>query len=119
MSIINRNNFENYIFDTYNVTPDFPWKKYPNFATFRHSNGKCFAIVMDLNKEKFGLTGDKIISVVNLKNSPLMIGSLTCENGIFPAYHMNKEHWISVFLDDSVPDDKIKLLLDISFNFTK
>lgn len=32
---------------------------------------------------------------------------------------MNKESWISVALDGSVPDDKLRMLLDISFELTK
>lgn len=59
------------------------------------------------------------ISIVNLKNDPVMSGSLRTEPGIFPAYHMNKESWISVALDGSVPDDKLRMLLDISFELTK
>lgn len=38
--------------------------------------------------------------------------------GYFPAYHMNKTSWITVALDDSVPDDEVKLLLDMSFEAT-
>ena len=50
---------------------------------------------------------------------PWASGSLRTEPGIFPAYHMNKESWISVALDGSVPDDKLRMLLDISFELTK
>ena len=59
------------------------------------------------------------IPIVNLKHDPVMSGSLRTEPGIFPAYHMNKESWISVALDGSVPDDKLRMLLDISFELTK
>lgn len=38
--------------------------------------------------------------------------------GYFPAYHMNKTSWITVALDGSVPDDEVKLLLDMSFEAT-
>ena len=29
-----------------------------------------------------------------------------------PAYHMNKEHWSSVILDGSIPDDEIARMMD-------
>lgn len=34
---------------------------------------------------------------------------------IFPGYYMNKEHWNSVRLDGSVPDDLLQKLLDKSY----
>ena len=34
---------------------------------------------------------------------------------ILPAYHMNKEHWLSVILDGSVPEDVILHLIDSSY----
>ena len=31
---------------------------------------------------------------------------------------MNKENWITVALDGSAPDDKIKMLVDMSYELT-
>lgn len=73
---------------------------------------------MDLTEGKLGLPSDRLIQVVNLKYDPMMIGSLLTEPGFFPAYHMNKEHWITVALDHSAPDDTLKMLVDISFDAT-
>lgn len=73
---------------------------------------------MDIPKSKIGLPSDDIISVVNLKSDPIMVGSLLRENGFYPAYHMTKSSWISVVLDGSADDEKIKMLLDISFEAT-
>ena len=36
--------------------------------------------------------------------------------GFLPAYHMNKQNWISIILDGSVPDDKIFPLLELSYD---
>lgn len=47
-----------------------------------------------------------------------MLGSLLEEKGFYPAYHMNKEHWITIFLDGSVDDEKILSLIDISYDLT-
>jgi predicted DNA-binding protein (MmcQ/YjbR family) len=73
---------------------------------------------MDIPKSKLGLETEEIISVVNLKSDPLLIGSLHKENGIFPAYHMNKSHWITILLDGSVEEEKLKLLLNMSYDMT-
>lgn len=47
-----------------------------------------------------------------------MIGGLRKEEGILPAYHMNKEHWITVLLDGTVEKEEICNLIDISFELT-
>lgn len=41
------------------------------------------------------------------------------EPGSFPEYHMSRSYWITAALDGSVPDDRIQMLLDISFRATK
>lgn len=116
---MNRKELEQYILENYNAEADYPWVKYPNYEVFRHGNNrKWFALIMDLPKNRLGLTGTDILDAVNLKCDPVLIGSLRNEPGFFPAYHMSKDSWITVSLDGSVPDEKIKMLLDMSFAAT-
>ncbi|MCQ2971167.1 Predicted DNA-binding protein, MmcQ/YjbR family [Methanobrevibacter gottschalkii] len=116
---MNRDDLEDYIEDNYSAEPEFPWLKFPNYEVFRHDdNRKWFALIMDVSKSKLGLDGDEILDVVNFKCDQILIDSLTTEPGFFPAYHMNKENWITVALDGSVSDEKIIMLLDISFELT-
>ena len=116
---MNRKELESYIFEKYHTEAEYPWFRYPNFAVFRHrSNEKWFAVIMDLSERKLGLNSDSIIDAVNLKCDPDLIGSLRMEPGIFPAYHMDKTHWITVALDGSVPDDKLQWLLEMSHRLT-
>ena len=35
---------------------------------------------------------------------------------VLPAYHQNKEHWITVILDGSIPDDVIKRMIAESYD---
>ena len=115
-----RTELEQYILVNYGTEPDYPWLTAPSNAVFRHSsNRKWFALIMDVPADKLGLPGDETLNVVNLKCSPILIGSLRGEPGIFPAYHMNKESWLSVALDGSVPDEQLKMLLDMSYEATK
>lgn len=108
-----------HIKDTYGVTEDYPWENDKTNAVFRHPNNKkWFAITMNIAAAKLGLDSDKHIDIVNVKCDPLMIGSITREAGFFPAYHMNKSSWISIALDGSADDEKIKWLLDMSFDAT-
>ena len=114
-----RKDVEKHMLETYGCVPEYPWFKYPGYAVYRHSeNKKWFAVVMDLPKRKFGINEDETVDVMNLKCDPLIIGSLLLEKGFYPAYHMNKGYWISVMLDGSVPDEKIKWLIEMSFDLT-
>jgi predicted DNA-binding protein (MmcQ/YjbR family) len=58
------------------------------------------------------------VDVVNLKVSPEMIPSLTQETGIFPAYHMNKSHWVTAALDGTASDEMVAFLAGVSFDLT-
>lgn len=114
-----RNELEAFIMETYNAEADYPWRKSPNHAVFRHcSNRKWFALIMDVPKNKLGLQGEGLLDVINLKCDPILIGSLRGEPGFLPAYHMSKDNWITVTLDGSASDDKIKMLLDMSYQAT-
>lgn len=116
---MNRTELKQFIIENYNTEADYPWLKYPNYEVFRHSNNqKWFALIMDVPKDKLGLQGTEPLVVVNFKCDPILIGSLRGETGIFPAYHMNKEQWITVALDGSVSDERIKMLLYMSYEAT-
>ncbi len=116
---MNREVLEKFISATYHADAEFPWVKYPNYTVFRHRNNqKWFALVLEVPKEKLGLSEQGMLDILNVKCDPIMIGSLRTEPGIYSAYHMNKESWVSVALDGSVNDEKIKMLLDISFELT-
>lgn len=116
---MNREELDKYIKNVYGVSAEFPWLSAPSFAVYRHeSNQKWFAIIMEIPKNKIGIEEEGNINVVNLKSDPLLIGSLILDNGIHPAYHMSKAHWITVRLDESVEEDKLKWLLNLSFDLT-
>ena len=74
---------------------------------------------MDIPREKLGLPGVGILSVMNVKCDPRLIGSFREEPGMFPAYHMNKAHWLTIALDGSAEEEKLKFLLDMSYELTK
>jgi predicted DNA-binding protein (MmcQ/YjbR family) len=73
---------------------------------------------MRVSRRKFGFDSDEVIDVVNLKLPSEMFGSFNAADGVYPAYHMNKLHWISVLLPDA-PDEVIQFLVDVSFEATK
>ena len=116
---MNRTELETYICETYGAAAEFPWLKHPRYMVFRHGgNHKWFAVVMDLPSEKLGLPSGEPVDVLNVKCDPLLLGSLLREAGFYPAYHMSKASWVTVALDGSVSDEKIKWLLAMSFDLT-
>ncbi|MCH5321872.1 MAG: MmcQ/YjbR family DNA-binding protein, partial [Eubacterium sp.] len=59
------------------------------------------------------------IDIMDVKCYPEMIGSLRKEKGILPAYHMNKEHWLTLLLDGSIEMDSVFELLNLSYELTE
>lgn len=114
-----REDFLSLCLEEYGVTPDYPWIKDPETAVLRHGNNKkWFALVIDIPMSKLGLNSDKVSTVVNMKYSEDMLTAFGHPKGVFPAYHMNKVHWVSVLLD-MADDSTVSLILDESFNLTK
>ena len=105
--------------NTYGTSPDYPVDKDFETVVLRHEdNRKWYAIVMRVSRRKFGFGSDEVIDVVNLKLPTEMFGSFGAADGVYPAYHMNKLHWISVLLPDA-PDDVVQFLVNVSFEATK
>ena len=114
-----RQAFAAYLTDTFSAEGEHLFARYPSFQVFCHNgNRKWFAVIMDIPRKNLSLTGEGEISVVNLKCDTRLIGSFREEPGIFPGWHMNKAHWISVALDGSVEDEKIRFLVDMSYELT-
>lgn len=104
----------------YGTTPEYPWMKLPGYAVLRHSdNQKWYGIIMNVQREKPGLSGSGYVDILDIKCDPIMGGSLLYEKGILPAYHMHKGNWITILLDGSVEKDFVLSLLDMSFHITE
>ena len=114
-----KQSFIEYCLSAYGTSPDYPFDDLLETAVLRHSkNRKWYALVMRVSRRKFGLDSDEVIDVVNLKLPTEMFGSFDASDGVYPAYHMNKLHWISVLLSDA-PDDVVRFLVNASFEATK
>ena len=105
--------------DAYGTVPDFPFDDWMESAVLRHADTqKWYGIVMRVSRCKFGIESDEQVDVVNLKLPTEMFGSFSPAEGVYPAYHMNKLHWISVLLPDT-EDDLILFLTDVSYQATR
>ena len=111
--------FLEYCLNTHGTPPDYPFDEDSVTAVLRHAdNRKWYAVVMRVSRRKFGFESNDVIDVVNLKLPTELFGSFGAADGVFPAYHMNKLHWISVLLPDA-PEDVIQFLVNVSFEATK
>lgn len=108
-----------YIFDEYSVEPDFPFRMDDVTYVFRHiDNRKWFGIAMAVPYRTVGINKAGNVDILNLKCDPIMMGSLLGKPGFRPAYHMNKDKWITVLLDGSAGQEDIRALLAMSYNMT-
>jgi predicted DNA-binding protein (MmcQ/YjbR family) len=54
---------------------------------------------------------------INLKCDPLTALDLRDEfDAVTPGYHMNKVHWNTVILDGSIPEDRVRWMIDHSYD---
>jgi len=102
----------------YGANPEFLWPdRYPGYAVFRHSdNKKWFALVATISATSLGLKDDRQIDVINLKfDKNQTYDFAETSDHIFPAYHMNKNNWITVWLDGTLANEVVFELIKKSY----
>ena len=99
----------------FDAETDYPWPDTPDYCVFRCPNEKWFALIMKIKYRQLGLTGDEEVWVVNMKACQDEIPNLIDKKSIFPAWHMNKKHWITVLLTAATDFEKLCGLTQKSF----
>lgn len=102
-------------FAAYGTQEEHLWMSDPDCAVLRHPCGKWYGIVMDVANDKLGLPSGSRSDILVTKCDPAMRWELLDQRGFLPAYHMNREHWITVLLDGSVSKELAFYLLDRSY----
>jgi predicted DNA-binding protein (MmcQ/YjbR family) len=101
----------------YGTEPDYPWNDWN--AVLRHTdNNKWYGVIIEVNRSKLGMDETGMVDVLNVKCDPTIIGMLRMQPGFYPAYHMNKEKWVSILLCGPSADDEIKELIEFSYQLT-
>ena len=105
---------------TYRTKPDCPFPRDYVSVVLRHEDTrKWYAIIMEVKRERLGLSGDGYVFVINLKTGdPVFHDVIIHEKGYMPAYHMNKMSWITILLDGTVPLPEICAAIDMSYEAT-
>ena len=96
---------------------EYLWEKSPDTAVLRHEdNQKWYAILMRIPWDRLDKGRGGLVEAVNLKHD--QVADLLSQNGIYPAFHMNKRYWISLPLDDTLTDEKVFELFERSWFLT-
>ena len=102
---MNNSQARSYLLSKPEATEDYPFG--PDVAVFKVKN-KMFATL--------AVGNDTQHYWMNLKCDPheaLMVRDIF--PSVIPGYHMNKKHWNTIILDDTVPKGEIERMMDNSF----
>lgn len=72
---------------------------------------------MKVTGGKLGQPSHELKSIVNVKIDPTEIEILTQGVGFYPAYHMNKQHWVSIDIEQ-VEQRTVLSLIEQSYQLT-
>ena len=108
-----------YIREKYNDELEFLWEKYDDVAIWRNKqNDKWYGLLMIITEDKLGIDSNKKIEVLDIRYQKEESQKIIDKKNIFPGYHMNKKSWITIKLDSMVKTEKIKELIDNSYNLS-
>ncbi len=108
-----------YAEENYGSHPEYLWESTPDSGVLRHkTNKKWYAVMLSVKRSTLGLDGYGKIDILNVKCQPQFVGSLIQKKGYLPAYHMNKQHWVTILLDGSVEAEEVFMLIDESYELT-
>jgi len=113
---VNREALLRWAGERYGSEPEYPWEGDPDSAVLRRADsGKWYALFMKVSGSRLHLSEEGPFDIMNVKTGPMLAGSLLREEGILPAYHMNKEHWVTVLLERARPE-LARELMEMSYD---
>ncbi len=108
-----------YINDKYHDELEYLWPKFPSNAIWRNkTNNKWYGILMVISKTKLGINKEEEIEIIDLRYPQEKITEIIDNKNIFAGYHMNKNHWITIILDNNTDLNLVYKLIDISVNLS-
>ena len=102
--------------EKYGTEPEYLWPKFPDCAVLRRGdNDKWYGIIMTVARKKIGLEGEGKVEILDLRCDPTALPLVVDGKRIFPGWHMNKKHWISLPLDGTLPFGEVCELVEESW----
>lgn len=113
------NRIASLIKENYGDIPEFLWEKFPGYGVFRNScNRKWYAAIMNINRNKIDSSEDDEVEIIDVKVDEDKISDILNKKGIYKGYHMNKDNWVSIILDDTLSDEEIMYYIEKSHEYT-
>ena len=104
----------------FGTEPEAPWEDSPDAYTFKTAKrNKWYALFMTIPYKSLGLVAKGTLDVVNIKLPPEKVLDLIDRVHFYPAYHMNKKHWITIVLDKEVDEPLVQQLLEESYGLVE
>ena len=112
------NRIAGWIRNTFGDGPEHPFENDTESTVFRNpADRKWYALFLHIPYEKV-CAKEGSTDIVNVKVDAEQLPCILETDGIFPAWHMNRKHWVTILLDDTVPDDTVRSLITKSHSFT-
>lgn len=93
-----------YVRQEYGDELEYLWEKFPDNAIWRRKdNKKWYAALLTVSRRKLGMESDELVEIIDLRSEPQALARLVDNTRYYPGWHMNKKHWYTIVLDDSVP----------------
>ena len=104
----------------FGTEPEAPWEDSPDAYTFKTAKrNKWYALFMTIPYKSLELVAKGTLDVVNIKLPPEKVLDLIDRVHFYPAYHMNKKHWITIVLNKEVDEPLVQQLLEESYGLVE
>lgn len=108
-----------YVKEKYYDDLEYLWEKFPNNAVWRNKdNNKWYGVLLVIPKNKLGIASDEMVEILDLRYPKDDIHKIIDHKKIFGGYHMNKNNWITIKLDESINIQEIFQLIDSSYQLS-
>jgi len=111
-------NLVEYVHKKYGRDIEYLWARMPDDGVWRRGdNEKWFGGIFHVALNKVELGADnRIVEILDIRCAPEMLDFIVDRKTVFPGWHMNKRHWITIVLDGRMPIAQIRKLLDASYD---
>ena len=104
---MNHESIEKYILEMPNTVLDYPFGEGVAVYKVGGADGKMFALIAEGSSPlRLSLKCDPQLAVVLREKY----------ESVMPGYHLNKKHWNTVIIDDSIPENEIYKMIDESYS---
>ncbi|MCD8356012.1 MAG: MmcQ/YjbR family DNA-binding protein [Clostridia bacterium] len=109
-----------YVQNTYGDELEFLWTKFPDNAIWRRKdNNKWYGAILTVSRNKLGLSSNEVVEIIDLRLEKEQIPKTVDNKRYFPGWHMNKNSWYTIILDNSVSTEEICCRIDESYKLAK